>query len=182
LPGDIVCIDKSSSAELSEAINSMFKWYRQSEVCYAYLEDVPPSPEPLGTTGKTISMLGPAFAASRWFRRVWTLQELLAPSRVRFFDNKWGEIGERGDLSSVLEDVTGIEAGVLNGASFADISIGHRMSWASQRETTRAEDMAYSLLGIFNINMPLLYGEGHKAFIRLQEAIMNQSEDQSILA
>ncbi|KAK3384034.1 heterokaryon incompatibility protein-domain-containing protein [Lasiosphaeria ovina] len=175
---DTCCIDKSSSAELSEAINSMFKWYRQSAVCYAYIEDLPPSLSDFVASG----MPGSAFAASRWFRRGWTLQELLAPSSVRFFDSHWGEIGERGALSSTIEAATGIEKGVLNGAPFADISVGHRMSWASQRQTTRVEDVAYSLLGIFDVNMPLLYGEGHKAFIRLQEAIMKQSEDQSILA
>jgi hypothetical protein len=173
---DTCCIDKSSSAELSEAINSMFEWYRRSEVCYAYLEDVPPSD--LVASGMPLS----AFAASRWFRRGWTLQELLAPSHVRFFNNHWEEIGDRGNLSSVLEDVTGIEKDVLSGGTFSSISVGRRMSWASQRETTRPEDVAYSLLGIFDVNMPLLYGEGDKAFIRLQEEIMKKSEDQSILA
>ncbi|KAM5341358.1 hypothetical protein ACJ41O_014389 [Fusarium nematophilum] len=173
---DTCCIDQSSSAELGEAINSMFEWYRRSEVCYAYLEDVPPSDMvPRGVPG-------PLFASSRWFRRGWTLQELLAPSRVRFFDRGWGEIGERKDLLQTLKAVTGIEEDVLNGGSFANISVGRRMSWASQRETTRVEDIAYSLLGIFDVNMPLIYGEAERAFIRLQEEIMKQSEDHSILA
>jgi hypothetical protein len=173
---DTCCIDKSSSAELSEAINSMFEWYRRSEVCYAYLEDVPSSDAVIS------GRIDPAFETSRWFRRGWTLQELLAPSHVRFFNHRWKEIGERGKLSTVLEEITGIEKDVLDGASFSNVSIGRRMSWASQRETTRPEDIAYSLLGLFDVNMPLLYGEGHKAFIRLQEEIMRKSEDQSILA
>ncbi|KAI2778158.1 HET-domain-containing protein [Daldinia loculata] len=164
---DTNCIDKSSSAELSEAINSMFAWYRDSTVCYAYLYDVQ-----LDT-----------FTKSRWFTRGWTLQELLAPSKVLFFDHHWTILGDRSELAGVVSDSTKIHLGALRDRStIYDYSIAQRMSWAADRETTRSEDIAYSLLGIFDINMPLLYGEGPKAFARLQREIINISNDQSILA
>ncbi|KAI1505822.1 heterokaryon incompatibility protein-domain-containing protein [Biscogniauxia marginata] len=166
---DTNCIDKRSSAELSEAINSMFAWYHDAKVCYAYLDDVDQKPD--------------SFAQSRWFTRGWTLQELLAPSRVVFFDRQWGVLGDRKDLASLISDITRIHIRVLNDRSkIWDYSIAQRMSWAADRTTTRLEDIAYCLLGIFDINMPLLYGEGPKAFIRLQQEIIKISDDQSILA
>ncbi|KAI1407213.1 HET-domain-containing protein [Hypoxylon sp. FL1857] len=166
---DTNCIDKRSSAELSEAINSMFAWYRDSHVCYAYLADVQAK---AGT-----------FARSRWFTRGWTLQELLAPIRVVFFDYYWTILGDRSELASVISDITRIHIGTLQDRStIHGYSIAQRMSWAAGRETTRSEDIAYCLLGIFSINMPLLYGEGSKAFIRLQQEIIKVSVDQTILA
>ncbi|KAI0017141.1 HET-domain-containing protein [Xylariomycetidae sp. FL0641] len=167
---DTNCIDKRSSAELSEAINSMFAWYRDSRVCYAYLVDVDAK-----KTGQ--------FERSRWWSRGWTLQELLAPSTVVFFDGNWRLIGDRASLSDTISKITLIHVGVLRDrATIYDYSIAQRMSWAADRQTTRAEDQAYCLLGIFDINMPLLYGEGHKAFIRLQQEIVKVSDDQSVLA
>ncbi|KAI0376716.1 HET-domain-containing protein [Hypomontagnella monticulosa] len=166
---DTVCIDKTSSAELSEAINSMFAWYRDSEVCYAYLNDV------LAGTN--------TLSKSLWFTRGWTLQELLAPSEVRFFDQQWTPIGDRKGLASTISEVTRIHIGALeNRSTIYQYSIAQRMSWAANRQTSREEDIAYCLLGIFGINMPLLYGEGPKAFIRLQKEIIKYSDDQSILA
>ncbi|KAI0599254.1 HET-domain-containing protein [Biscogniauxia sp. FL1348] len=167
---DTNCIDKRSSAELSEAINSMFAWYRDAAVCYAYLDDVDAgSPE--------------GFARSRWFTRGWTLQELLAPSKVLFFDRNWKFMGDRARLSRTISKVTRIHIGVLNDrTTIYDYSVAQRMSWAADRHTTREEDIAYCLLGIFDINMPLLYGEGLKAFQRLQHEIIKISNDQSILA
>ncbi|KAI1469623.1 HET-domain-containing protein [Daldinia caldariorum] len=166
---DTNCIDKSSSAELSEAINSMFAWYRDSIVCYAYLYNVQAGS---GT-----------FARSRWFTRGWTLQELLAPSKVLFFDQHWTVLGDRSGLARAVTNITKIHIGVLEDRStIHDYSIAQRMSWAADRQTTRLEDIAYCLLGIFDINMPLLYGEGTKAFTRLQREIISMSNDQSILA
>ncbi|KAI8963150.1 HET-domain-containing protein [Daldinia sp. FL1419] len=166
---DTNCIDKSSSAELSEAINSMFAWYRDSVVCYAYLWDVQ---EGIDT-----------FAKSRWFTRGWTLQELLAPSKVLFFDYHWTVIGDRGELAGMISSITRIHIDALRDRStIYSYSIAQRMSWAADRETTRSEDTAYCLLGIFDINMPLLYGEGSKSFVRLQREIIKVSNDQSILA
>jgi hypothetical protein len=173
---DTCCIDKSSSAELSEAINSMFAWYKHSSKCYAYLADV----ESLYD-----------FATSNWFTRSWTLQELLAPTHdltndhtgMEFFSRDWEVIGSRSGLSSKISKITGIPEEYLEGVDLAKASISMRMSWAADRQATRAEDIAYALLGIFDVNMPLLYGEGKsKAFRRLQENIMKISEDETLFA
>ncbi|KAI0871243.1 heterokaryon incompatibility protein-domain-containing protein [Hypoxylon argillaceum] len=166
---DTNCIDKSSSAELSEAINSMYAWYHDSVVCYAFLADVDSS--------------SGAFARSRWFTRGWTLQELLAPKKVIFFNDGWRMLGDRAELAKDICEITHIPIGALsNRNKVLNYSVAQRMSWAADRQTSRQEDIAYSLLGIFGINMPLLYGEGLRAFIRLQEEIMKISDDQSILA
>jgi len=170
---DTCCIDKTSSAELSEAINSMFAWYQNSEVCYAYLDDVHTLSD--GNQDE--------FIASKWFTRGWTLQELLAPPKLMFFGIDWKCLGKRNLLSTLLSRITNIpESFVMGLSDLRNASIASRMSWAADRETTRVEDMAYSLLGIFNVNMPLLYGESNKAFTRLQEEIIRGSDDQSIFA
>ncbi|KAI3336678.1 HET-domain-containing protein [Xylariaceae sp. AK1471] len=173
---DTCCIDKRSSAELSEAINSMFAWYRDAATCYAYLSD---APDDLGTEeGKA------RFSGSKWFRRGWTLQELLAPKEVEFFSGNWSRIGEKRALSVLLAEITGIDIEILlDDRPLDSASVARRMSWAAKREVTRPEDMAYSLMGIFSVNMPLLYGEGgERAFLRLQEEIMRESDDQSLFA
>ena len=164
------CIDKNSSAELSEAINSMFRWYAESRLCVAYLNDITGTPEGLAAE----------FRASLWFCRGWTLQELLAPGNLRFYNKDWVAIGAKADLHTLISDTTGIDARVVAGASWERTSIATRMKWAARRVTTRVEDMAYCLLGIFDVNMPLLYGEGEKAFVRLQQAIMARFNDHSI--
>ena len=172
---DTCCIDKSSSAELTEAINSMFRWYQDSSRCFAYLADVPGNLDP--------DDLSVAFARSRWFTRGWTLQELLAPRNVIFYAQDWTEIGDRARLGKEITKITSIHQEILDGLRHVSTaSIAERMSWASKRQTTRIEDIAYCLLGIFNINMPMLYGEGKRAFIRLQEEIIKDSDDQSIFA
>lgn len=165
---DTCCIQKSSSAELSEAINSMYTWYQDAARCYAFLSDVP---------SKNV------FASSLWFTRGWTLQELIAPATLVFFDETWTPLGSKIDLQRVVSECTGIPAGVLSGAEhFETFSIAQRMSWAAKRVTTRIEDMAYCMLGLFDINMPLIYGEGENAFMRLQEEILKISEDHSLFA
>ena len=171
---DTCCIDKSSSAELSEAINSMYRWYKGSRVCYAYLVDVEDT--------CNVSEVDSPFRRSRWWTRGWTLQELIAPQEVHFFTQSWKFIGSKKEnaLNVLLQTITGIDGEFLNGADPRGASIAKRMMWASNRQTTRVEDVAYSLLGIFNVNMPLLYGEREKAFIRLQEEIMKGGEDQSL--
>jgi len=178
---DTCCIDKTSSAELGEAINSMYRWYGKAAVCYVYLDDVV-SPSASSTLPRSITSTCSLLAASRWFTRGWTLQELLAPPRVRFYDTKWAKIGEKSALVDVLHDITGIDTLALEGGPLRQISVGRRMSWAAARQTTRIEDMAYCLLGIFDVNMPMLYGEGERAFIRLQQEILRNSEDQTLLA
>ncbi|KAK4085296.1 uncharacterized protein Triagg1_286 [Trichoderma aggressivum f. europaeum] len=165
---DTCCINKASSAELSEAINSMYLWYYQAERCYAYLVDVPSKSN---------------IENSEWFARGWTLQELVAPSEVYFVDEHWNDLGTKKDLQQVVSKCTGIPISILSGDDDLETaSIAQRMSWAANRKTQRLEDRAYSLMGIFGINMPLLYGEGERAFIRLQEEIMKVSDDHSIFA
>jgi len=171
---DTCCIDKSSSAELSEAINSMYRWYAMSTVCYAYLEDVPADSDPRTLAGE--------FARSRWFRRGWTLQELIAPRDVRFYTRDWVELGTKYSLAAALAEITKIPLRILWGGDPSTCSVAQRMSWACNRETARDEDKAYCLLGLFNINMPMLYGEGAKSFLRLQKKILKQEEDYSIFA
>ncbi|KAI0532050.1 HET-domain-containing protein [Xylaria digitata] len=174
---DTCCIDKSSSAELTEAINSMYRWYKKSDVCYAYLSDVFESEFSFSSPGE--------LRESRWFTRGWTLQELLAPDNVQFYFSEWKNFGNKKEdpLCSIISEITMIDQTILRGGrDILNISVARRMYWASGRKTTRIEDLAYSLLGIFDINMPLIYGEGHKAFRRLQEEILRTTDDQSIFA
>jgi hypothetical protein len=171
---DTCCIDKSSSAELSEAINSMYEWYKNARICYAYLEDV-------SLTLGRLDWLD--FRQSRWFTRGWTLQELVAPSIVEFYDVNWTEVGTKLSLQEELSHITGIDISVLRGDEPWSCNVAQRMSWASRRCTTRPEDMAYCLMGIFDVKMPLLYGEGEElAFTRLQEEIMKGTEDYTLFA
>ncbi|KAF2185713.1 HET-domain-containing protein [Zopfia rhizophila CBS 207.26] len=144
---DTCCIDKTNNVELTEALNSMFHWYRESQVCYAYLSDVPSNEDPRAENSQ--------FCKSKWFTRGWTLQELLSPLYVIFFGQDWKEIGTKAT---------------------------QRMAWASKRETAKIEDQAYCLMGLFGVNMPMIYGEGENAFQRLQLEIMKTSDDQSIFA
>ncbi|KAF4628955.1 hypothetical protein G7Y89_g9198 [Cudoniella acicularis] len=171
---DTCCIDKKSSAELSEAINSMLRWYSEASECIAYLSDV------MSDLGG--GMLEEQFRQSRWFTRGWTLQELLAPRKLMFYDKDWKFIGDRQQWKSIIEDITNIHEGALTGDQtwINRYSVAQKMSWASKRRTTRPEDIAYSLMGMFNVNMPLLYGEGKKAFLRLQQEIIKDSDDQTI--
>ncbi|RYP01527.1 hypothetical protein DL764_006193 [Monosporascus ibericus] len=155
------CIDKASSAELTEAINSMFRWYRNAEICYAYLSDIP--------SAKRIHQ---KLERSRWFTRGWTLQELIAPAEVVFYSMDWDHVGTKSELSASISSITKIDASFLDSKNLMSASVAQRMSWAAHRETSRPEDIAYCLLGIFDINMPLIYGEGMKAFQRLQEEII----------
>lgn len=172
---DTCCIDKASSAELNEAINSMFQWYTNAAFCYVYLSDVPKNDNPRDPKS--------AFISSRWFTRGWTLQELLAPNNVHFYDSTWSFLGTRGKLSAVVETITGIPRPFLLRTDLRKASVAQRMSWAARRVTKRKEDIAYCLLGIFGVMMPLIYGEGDRAFRRLQEEIVKHSQnDDSILA
>ncbi|KAM7195915.1 Heterokaryon incompatibility protein (HET) domain containing protein [Naviculisporaceae sp. PSN 640] len=220
---DTCCIDKTSSAELSESINSMFAWYRQAAKCFAYLADIY---VPNATSELSIR-------ESRWFTRGWTLQELIAPRQVIFYNHQWLEIGRREPDATnsyskrfldILVEATGMPSSLLCrmdaglcalGGSYGRVnriikehdmrlyygtcqvchqadtlplflketfSNAQKMSWAARRVTTRREDQAYCLLGLFGVNMPLLYGEGDLAFIRLQDEIMSNSDDSSLLA
>ncbi|KAI1264796.1 hypothetical protein F5Y18DRAFT_427426 [Xylariaceae sp. FL1019] len=187
---DTCCINKTSSAELSEGcvfdpelpiigsvpINSMFKWYRDAKICYAYLSDVHSQVDPVDSESD--------FGQSRWFQRGWTLQELIAPRTIHFYNAQWTYLGDKATLSTIIERTTLVPRSLLLGhIKLRELSIAQRMSWAAKRITKRREDIAYCLLGIFDVNMPMLYGEGDKAFKRLQETILlSQPNDDSILA
>lgn len=176
---DTNCIDKSSSAELSEAINSMFAWYQEAATCYIYMADVP------AASRCQLFRDDSQFRKSRWFTRGWTLQELVAPRSAVFYSKDWSNLGSKidGSFMEIVSEITGIDISCLDGRSApAEFSIAKIMSWASSRTTTRIEDSAYCLLGLFGVNMPLLYGEGTKAFLRLQQEIIKISNDRSIFA
>ncbi|THU90993.1 HET-domain-containing protein [Dendrothele bispora CBS 962.96] len=172
---DTCCIDKSSSAELSEAINSMYPYYRGARVCYAYLCDASSEEDPRDVRS--------GFKRSRWFERGWTLQELIAPRYVVILDKDWKEIGTRWSLGDAISAITSIPVQVFKHGDIEKFSIAQKMSWAASRKTTRPEDMAYCLMGIFGVNMSPIYGEGgEKAFMRLQQEIIKYSDDRSIFA
>ena len=173
---DTCCIDKQSSAVLSESLNSMFAWYKAARVCYAYLDDV--------SCDEVLDEENASFEDSEWFGRGWTLQELLAPETLYFFAEDWTMIGSKISLASTVARITGIHEDVLlYPERLYFFSIATRMSWAARRRTTKDEDMAYSLMGIFDVHMPIIYGEGgKKAFSRLQHEIIKASNDQSIFA
>jgi hypothetical protein len=229
---DTCCIDKKSSSELTEALNSMYNWYELAAICYVYLVDMPggcprlvetrtrnvitaelvdcdtsvAEPPVLQGSGKTqrpvpsqsdfppmddeddeddvrLQIWVLHLRMCRWFRRGWTLQELIAPKRLVFFGIDWNFIGSKLDLLYTLSDITRIDSIALSHrCSLEELSIAKRLSWAARRETTRIEDTAYSLLGLLNINMTLLYGEGGRAFTRLQEEIIRRSADSSVFA
>ncbi|EGO05159.1 hypothetical protein SERLA73DRAFT_14460, partial [Serpula lacrymans var. lacrymans S7.3] len=170
---DTCCIDKTSSAELEEAIRSMFRWYRNSRICIAYLAE-----------SQTLEELN----SEVWFRRGWTLQELLAPRRMKFYGKGWVPFGtfhndkEDKEILHTLAEVTKIPRKELTFFLPGTRAIREKMLWASTRETTRIEDTAYSLLGIFEITMSIAYGEGAWAFHRLMETIIQRCDEWTILA
>ncbi|KAF2843948.1 HET-domain-containing protein, partial [Plenodomus tracheiphilus IPT5] len=167
---DTCCIDKSSSAELAEAINSMFAWYRDAARCYVYLSDVSTGSLNSGTTAQQDWYS--AFQQSRWFTRGWTLQELVAPVSVEFFSVEGQQLGNKYSLMQELHGITGISVEALQGGPLDRLSVDERMSWLGKRQTKREEDAAYSMLGIFDVHMPVIYGEGlRKAFLRLRREI-----------
>ncbi|KAF2755470.1 HET-domain-containing protein [Pseudovirgaria hyperparasitica] len=170
---DTCCIDQKNPTELTTSINSMFEWYAKATVCYVYLEDV----------FKTATPSQIDFSKARWSTRGWTLQELIAPKSVIFFDATWDLLSTRADSACDLSRVTSIDEEVLRDGpnNLSAYSVAKRMSWAAGRCTSRPEDRAYSLFGIFGITMPTHYGEGGKnAFVRLQEEIIKYSDDQSL--
>ena len=168
---DTCCIDKRSSADIDKSINSMYAWYEKADFCIAYLKDV------VGTDTESLRR-------SIWFKRGWTLQELIAPETMAFYDTNWNFLGYKRDMLSLLCDITGIPEAVLN----HDIppracSVAQRMSWAAGRETTEPEDRAYSLKGLFDVSLQVHYGNGAaSAFLDLQQAIIRESSDESIFA
>ncbi|RDW64628.1 hypothetical protein BP6252_10279 [Coleophoma cylindrospora] len=180
---DSCCIDKTSSREMTEAINSMFKWYQMAEICLVYLVDLHTTILPHGHEP------GPDLESCAWFTRGWTLQELLAPNRLLFFGSDWTTTFSLDSVVDRVNRITGIAPQYLlhndqkvRQSWISQASVAEKMSWASERETTIPEDMAYCLLGIFGVNMPLIYGEGKQAFIRLQEQIIRNRFDPTLFA
>ncbi|KAK1755848.1 heterokaryon incompatibility protein-domain-containing protein [Echria macrotheca] len=174
---DTCCIDKTNSVELNEAINSMFRWYEEARVCYVYLAEFSTGDGFRNTSSVNLP-------PTSWFRRGWTLQELLAPRELRFYDQSWNLLGDRRTVAKPVSTLTGIPLPFLaKYKQLKDASVAQRMSWASTRVTKREEDLAYCLIGIFGISMAMNYGERlTKAFDRLQRKIMEEIEDDSILA
>ena len=157
----------------------MYRWYENLGACYAYLHDVPsPFPRLNDKIWYRNSKGWP-----EWFSRGWTLQEMIAPRNVQFFNRCWESIGDKKMLAHTLSRITGVPPCILaDGLSSNRPCVAQIISWAADRTTTRVEDRAYSLLGLLDINMPMLYGEGRKAFHRLQLEIIRASNDQSIFA
>lgn len=148
----------------------MYTWYRKAGICLAYLDDV------------EIGSLLLTLQASEWFARGWTLKELIAPAEVIFCTGGWSIIGTKTTLASQIEQITKVDHLVLLTGRMDGLSVTKKMSWAADRKTARLEDEAYSLMGIFGVSMPTIYGEGRNAFLRLQEEIMKKTNDQSIFA
>jgi hypothetical protein len=171
---DTCCIDKSSSLELQEAINSMFSWYKKADKCYIYLRDVPPARERHASERFSEHHWEHYFRRSEWFTRGWTLQELVAPGpeSTEFFSREGERLGNKKDLERQIHDITGIPLAALRGTALSQFGVEQRLSWAKGRQTTRGEDKAYSLFGIFDVQLPFLPGEGEeKALKRLQKEI-----------
>ncbi|KAL1791761.1 hypothetical protein ACET3X_009512 [Alternaria dauci] len=182
---DSCCIDKTNNAELSESINSMFQWYSEADLCLVYLADF--------DVGAPDTERDTMLHGARWFTRGWTMQEIIAARAANFYDRAWCQFGTRESLRDILAYITNIDVEVFAPPQGPDalstrdlldaIPVGRRMSWAANRQTTRPEDVAYCLLGLFQVNMPMLYGEGgEQAFIRLQEEIMRDRNDLSLFA
>jgi hypothetical protein len=179
---DTCCIDKRSTVEYERAINSMFDWYRKADRCYAYLSDVHSSAARDADSGIDVAPTSP-ITRSRWFTRGWTLQELLAPKTLTFYDNQWKYLGNRIDYATEVSQRTDIPVEALTAFSEHKYCAAQKLSWAVGRQTTESEDRAYSLLGILDVRLGLIQGEGgERAFYRLQEAIISGTNDTSILA
>ncbi|KAH7082073.1 hypothetical protein FB567DRAFT_581517 [Paraphoma chrysanthemicola] len=171
---DTCCIDQSKSQDLQTAVNSMFRWYQNAAKCYVYLSDVQV------VVGADPIQWKSAFRTSRWFTRGWTLQELIAPPLVEFFSSEGTYLGSKESLEQEIHDITGVPVQALRGTPLSNFSIDERLAWATKRETTFAEDAVYSLLGIFGVFMPLIYGEGRKhAMERLGREILPTECDDS---
>lgn len=175
---DTCCIDKSDPAELTTAINSMFRWYRNAAKCYVYLADVSMPNGNGDNTQVHQSTWEAAFRSSKWFTRGWTLQELIAPTIVEFFSKEGRQLGDKTSLQIPIHEITRIPITALQGNPFSDFSVKERKEWAAQRETTVQEDIVYCLIGLCEVSMPLLYGEGKEiALKRLDVAVKDLSPD-----
>ncbi|KAK2605818.1 hypothetical protein QQS21_003772 [Conoideocrella luteorostrata] len=174
---DTECIDRSSPVEIAKAANSTFQWYRNCEVCIVHLSDLQYQRDEVGGIEDQLRRC-------RWMQRSWTLQELMAPHIVQFYDTKWTLIGTNWSLLATLSTITRIDTPVLNDAEcLSNFSVTRKMSWAASRSASQVEDVAYSLLRIFGDKMHIIYGEDRRAFVRLQKEILKDMDDDlSLLA
>ncbi|KAI0201667.1 HET-domain-containing protein [Astrocystis sublimbata] len=180
---DTCCIDKTDARDYAEAINAMYSWYRDAALCITYVSDVGIRKDHRSRDPEVFRRADGKF--SEWFSRGWTLQELLAPWSLEFYDMDWNYMGTKRELATALATITGIDSGYHTGEKHInEACIAVKMSWMSHRETTYPEDMAYSMIGIFNIAMPVVYGEGGpRAFRRLQEILLSSHiMDESLFA
>ncbi|KAF7511136.1 hypothetical protein GJ744_005367 [Endocarpon pusillum] len=176
---DTCCIDKWNRHELSKAINSMFRWYRNATKCYVFLSDVSVS---TAIDARLQSTWEASFRASKWFTRGWTLQELIAPESVQFFSSEGHLLGDKRFLEQLVHEITSIPVTALQGCSLGNFSIADRMAWAETRETKEPEDSVYCLLGLLDVVMPISYDEGkEKALERLQNELEAARTTPSIL-
>lgn len=171
---DTCCIDKRNNTELTKAINCMFSWYKEAVVCYAYLSDVSARYNDIDTLTYRDSWIQD-FQGSRWWTRGWTLQELLAPAHVEFFSAQHTRLGDKRSLDNTIHETTGIPIGALRGERLGDFPLAVRLEWARNRQTTEPEDVAYCLMGIFGISMPMVYGEGRTSALRRLENEIRQT-------
>lgn len=171
------CMGRSSRTEHSAAINSLFQIFQGAQICLVHLEDIE-APK------NSLEHLGQQIQQSRWAKRVWMLQELIASEDLQFYDAHWNPVGTKRSLLPILSRQLGIDAAVLEDSKcLLDFPVARRMSWASRLSTIRPEDFAYSLLGIFGVHLTIMYGEGGiAAFIRLQEEILKGTDDVTLFA
>jgi hypothetical protein len=169
---DTCCINKESSSELDEAIRSMYRWYRNAYICIVHLAQ-----------SQSLETLG----SDEWILRGWTLQELLAPLRMKFYGPRWTPLtkneNDKDDAAVVLtlSRVTKIPPNDLCDFRPGPHRAWEKMTWAARRKTTRIEDIAYSLTGIFDISMPIAYGEGDRAFKRFMAELIQNCKEWQIL-
>lgn len=176
---DTCCINKTNLVELSEAITSMYRWYQEAVKCYVYLADV--SCPQQDHKCDSYALWGPQFQTSKWFTRGWTLQELLAPKTVDFYSCEGAWLNNKTTLAHQIHQITGIPVDALHNSSMTQFSMSERMRWAERRRTKKPEDRAYSLFGIFDVPIPVMYGEGEKnAFRRLQRAIQEEAGENTL--
>ncbi|QIX01517.1 hypothetical protein AMS68_007034 [Peltaster fructicola] len=170
---DTICIDKNDIQELGRSLNSMFDWYARAKICYVYLQDAK----------RTIQRAGTNYY-SEWFERGWTLQELLAPSEMVFYDMDWCRLGTRTELAPHLSNASKIDVDYLKRpGSFREASVATKMSWMAGRSTKYVEDITFSMLGILNVKLPYIPAEGAQAFFRLQsELLKSEAFDESLFA
>lgn len=173
---DAVCINRRSIDALSKTLNSLAEIYRKSRLCIVYLHD-------LFDTEASHFDVERGLSSCSWIKHVWMLPQLIFSTVLQFYDAQWMHIGSKRQLSAELSRITAIEEGVLDGSeSLEDYPNCVKMSWAAGLSAEAIEDVAYSLLAVFNVNMTIRYGEGMESFLRLQEEILKNTDDYSLLA